>query len=195
MLLDNPAMNRADALSLLKEYVQSDSLIRHSLAVEACMRHYATLLNGNPEIWGLIGLLHDFDYERFPEPPAHTREGAKILREQNVSEEVIGAILSHADWNLADYPRDQLARKALFAVDELSGFVTAVAFVRPERMRGLKAKSVKKKMKAKGFAAAVSRDDILEGAELIGMDLDQHISQVIEALLASEETLGLTPPS
>ena len=145
MLLDNPAMNRADALSLLKEYVQSDSLIRHSLAVEACMRHYATLLNGNPEIWGLIGLLHDFDYERFPEPPAHTREGAKILREQNVSEEVIGAILSHADWNLADYPRDQLARKALFAVDELSGFVTAVAFVRPERMRGLKAKVSKRK--------------------------------------------------
>ena len=113
-------MERTQAMELLREYTQSESLIKHALAVEAAMRHYAGLLDGNEEEWGLTGLLHDFDYERWPEEPEHTREGAKILQERGVNEEVIGAILSHAEWNREEYPLDRPIRKALFAVDELA---------------------------------------------------------------------------
>ena len=175
-------MNRDEALVLLKEYTQSESLIGHALSVEAAMRHYAERLEGDTEQWGLTGLLHDFDYERWPQEPEHTQEGAKILRERGVDEEIIGAILSHAEWNQAEYPLDRPIRKALFAVDELCGFVTAVAYVRPEGLNGMKAKSVRKKLKARNFAAAVSREDIDQGAALLEMDLNDHIDEVIAAL-------------
>ena len=184
-------MERTQAMELLREYTQSESLIKHALAVEAAMRHYAGLLDGDVEEWGLTGLLHDFDYERWPEEPEHTREGAKILQERGVSEEVIGAILSHAEWNREEYPLDRPIRKALFAVDELCGFVTAVAYVRPGKLEGMKAKSVRKKMKAKGFAAAVKREDITQGAELLGMEVNEHITQVITAMQGAAGELGL----
>ena len=145
------------------------------------MRHYAERLGGDADQWGLAGLLHDFDYERWPEEPEHTREGAKVLRERGVDEEVVGAILSHAKWNQTEYPLDRPIRKTLFAVDELCGFVTAVAYVRPEGLNGMKAKSVRKKLKARNFAAAVSREDIDQGAALLEMDLNDHIDEVIAA--------------
>ncbi|MEC8929360.1 MAG: HDIG domain-containing metalloprotein [Verrucomicrobiota bacterium] len=184
-------MNRDDAMTLLREYTQSESLIKHALSVEAAMRHHASLLDGDVEQWGLTGLLHDFDYERWPEEPEHTREGAKILRESGVDEEVIGAILSHAEWNREEYPLDRPIRKALFAVDELCGFVTAVAYVRPGKLDDMKAKSVRKKMKSKNFAAAVKREDITQGAELLGMEVTEHIIQVITAMQGSAVELGL----
>ncbi len=175
-------MNRDEAFTLLKEYTQSESLIGHALSVEAAMRHYAERLEEDVDQWGLTGLLHDFDYERWPNVPEHTQEGAKILRERGLDEEIIGAILSHAKWNQTEYPLDRPIRKTLFAVDELCGFVTAVAYVRPEGLSGMKAKSVRKKLKAKNFAAAVSREDIAQGAELLKMDLNDHINGVIAAL-------------
>ena len=179
-------MNRDEAFLLLREYTQSESLIGHARSVEAAMRHYAGRMEGDVEQWGLAGLLHDFDYERWPEEPEHTREGAKILRERGVDEEVVGAILSHAKWNQAEYPLDRPIRKALFAVDELCGFITAVAYVRPTELEGMKAKSVRKKLKAKNFAAAVSREDIDQGPELLEMDLNEHITEVIAALQKME---------
>ena len=124
-------MNRAEALDLLHTYTESDSLRKHAYAVAASMRAYAARFGADPERWEVVGLLHDFDYERWPDPPAHTREGAKILRERGVDEEIVEAILSHADWN--GIPRDTRLKKTLFAVDELSGFITAVAYVRPSR--------------------------------------------------------------
>ena len=185
-------MTRDEAFALLTEYTKSDSLIKHALAVEAAMRSYAEKLGEDVEQWGLVGLLHDFDYERWPEEPEHTREGAKILREKGIDEESIGAILAHADWNLDDFPRDRPIRKALFAVDELCGFITAVAYVRPEKLAGMTPKSVRKKMKAKGFAAAVKREDITGGAELLGLEVNDHIANVIEAMQGVAEELGLT---
>ena len=175
-------MTRDEALNLLREYTQSESLIGHALSVEAAMRHYAGRLDGDADQWALAGLLHDFDYECWPDEPEHTREGAKILRERGVDEEVVGAILSHAKWNQTEHPLDRPIRKALFAVDELCGFVTAVAYVLPNGLEGMKAKSVRKKLKTKNFAAAVSREDIDEGATLLGMELNEHIMEVIAAL-------------
>src|SRR5262249_38165040 len=141
--------------------------------------------------WGLIGLLHDFDYERWPDPPDHTRRGAEVLRQRGVEPEVIDAILSHADWNLETHPRDRPVRKALFAVDELCGFLTAVASVSPEKLKGLEPKSVIKKMKQKSFAAAVSREDIHQGAELLGRSLEDHIALTIASLQEVSASLGL----
>jgi putative nucleotidyltransferase with HDIG domain len=183
-------MTREEALALVKEYTQSDSLIKHALAVEAAMRHYAGRFGENPEAWGLTGLIHDFDYERWPNPPAHTREGARILRERGVDEEVVGAILSHAQWNWDQYPLDRPLRKTLFAVDELCGFITAVAYVRPEKLKGMAASSVRKKMKQKSFAAAVSREDIERGAQLLELPLDEHIQNVITAMQGIAADLG-----
>ena len=183
-------MTRDDALALLKTYINSESLIKHALAVEAAMRHYAPKLGGDSETWGLVGLLHDFDYERWPKPPDHTREGARILRERGVDEEIIGAILSHAEWNWELYPLDRPLRKALFAVDELCGFVTAVAYVRPEKLTGMAPSSVRKKMKQKSFAAAVRREDIEKGAELVSVSLDEHIQNVIAAMQGVAAELG-----
>src|SRR6266478_9520555 len=183
-------MKRDEALALLKEYTQSESLIKHALAVEAAMRRYASHFNETPELWGVIGLIHDFDYERWPNPPDHTREGARILRERGVDEEIVGAILSHAEWNQTEYPRDRQVCKTLFAVDELCGFVTAVAYVRPEKLTGMTASSVKKKMKQKSFAAAVKREDIEKGAELLGLPLDEHVTHVIAAMQTVSGPLG-----
>jgi len=183
-------MTRDEAWNLLNEYTQSESLIKHALSVEAAMRHYAAHFAENVEIWGMTGLIHDFDYERWPNPPDHTREGARILRERGVDEEIVGAILSHAEWNQEEYPLDRPIRKALVAVDELCGFVTAVAYVRPEKLTGMTASSVKKKMKQKSFAAAVKRGDIEKGAQLLGLPLDDHINQVIEAMQGVAGPLG-----
>ncbi len=186
-------MNREEAWQLLTEYTKNESLIKHALAVEAAMRHYARHFNEDEELWGAVGLLHDFDYERWPEPTDHTTEGAKILRERGVDETIVGAMLSHAPWQREDYPLDTPLRKTLTAVDELCGFITACALVRPGRLDGLKPKSVRKKMKTPAFAAAVSRDDITHGAELLGLELNDHIAHVVEAMQSAAEPLGLTP--
>ena len=187
-------MNRDEAWALLTEYTKSESLLKHALSVEAAMRHYAGVLGGDVELWGLTGLLHDFDYERWPNPPDHTREGARLLRERGVDEEIVGAILSHGDWNQAEYPLDRPFRKALFAVDELCGFVTAVAYVRPEKLACMGASSVRKKMKQKSFAAAVKREDIENGAQLLTVPLDDHITHVITAMQGIAGQLGLGGP-
>ena len=184
-------MDRPRALDLLHEYTAGDSLRKHALAVEAAMRHYARLGEHDEELWGVVGLLHDFDYERWPDIPDHTRKGAEVLRERGVSEEIIGAVLSHTDWNQEEYPRDTALRRTLFAVDELCGFLTACALVRPTRLDGLKPKSVRKKMKTRSFAATVSRDDIAEGHALIGVDLNEHISHCVAALGSVAAQLGL----
>ncbi len=184
-------MRRDEAWNLLNEFTKSDSLIRHALAVEAAMGFYARRFGEDVETWRVAGLLHDFDYEKWPEPPAHTREGAKILRERGVDDEIVGAMLSHAEWNRADYPLDRPIRKALAAVDELCGFITACACVRPEKLAGMAPKSVRKKMKTAAFAAAVSREDISRGAELLGLDLDEHIANVIAAMQTVAVDLGL----
>jgi len=183
-------MNRDDAFALVCEYTQSDSLRRHMLAVEFAMRAYARKLGEDEEKWGIVGLLHDFDYERWPDPPDHPLKGADILRQRGYPEEVIYAIKSHADY-LEDCPRVSPLDKALYACDELAGLVTACAMVRPERLAGMKAKSVRKKMKQKSFAAAVNREDIIQGAEDLGVDLNEHIQFVIDAMAQRAEDLAL----
>ena len=185
-------MTRDEACALLSEYTKSESLIKHALAVEAAMRHYAAHFGEDVEKWALTGLLHDFDYERWPNPPDHTRQGAVILRARGLDEEVINAILSHADWNWDQCPLDRPLRKTLFAVDELCGFITAVAYVRPEKLNGMTSSSVKKKMKQKSFAAAVKREDIEKGAQLLGMTTDEHITHVITGMQGVAAQLGLT---
>lgn len=188
-------MNREKAWEILNEYTKAPALIRHGLAVEAAMRHYAKLRNEDEEQWGIAGLLHDFDYERWPNPPDHTREGAKVLREAGFDEEIIGAMMAHVPWNLEEYPRDRAIRKVLYAVDELSGFIQAAALVRPQRIEGLKAKSILKKMKQKAFAAAVSREDIHNGAALLDMPLPEHVDNCIAALTTIAAELDLLPPN
>src|SRR6266568_9170425 len=144
-------MNRSDAMALMKEYTQNPSLVKHMLAVEAAMRAYARKLGEDEERWGVVGLLHDFDYERWPDPPNHPLKGAEILREHGYPDDVIYAIKSHADY-LPDCPRVSRLDKTLYACDELAGFITACAMVRPERLAGMQASSVKKKLKTKAFA-------------------------------------------
>jgi putative nucleotidyltransferase with HDIG domain len=183
-------MNRDDAWNLLTEFTQSESLHKHALAVEAALRHYAPKFGGDSELWGITGLLHDFDYERWPQPPDHTREGAKILRARGVDEEIVSAMLSHAEWNHADYPLDRPLRQTLFAVDELCGFIMAVAYVRPEKLNGMTSSSVRKKMKQKSFAAAVNREDIEKGAALIGLSFEEHVTNVIQAMQSISPRLG-----
>lgn len=188
-------MNRSQAWTLLNEYTKNPALIRHALCVEAAMRHYARLQGADEAAWTLTGLLHDFDYERWPDPPQHTREGASILREAGWDEEIVGAILSHAPWNQDEYPHDRPIRKALFAVDELCGFIYAIALMRPERINGMTPKSVTKKMKQRSFAASVSRDDIHEGAKLLDLPLQDHIAHCIEAISSIADQVDLSPPS
>ncbi len=183
-------MNRDDAYALVCEYVQSESLRRHMLAVEVAMRAYARKFGEDETKWGIVGLLHDFDYERWPTAPDHPLQGAKILAERGYPEDVIYAIKSHADY-LTDCPRVSTLDKTLYACDELAGFITACAMVRPERLVGLQAKSVRKKLKTKGFAAAVNRDDIERGAADLGVDLDEHIQFVIDAMQPAAAELGL----
>ncbi len=188
-------MNREKAWDILNEYTKNPALVRHARCVEEAMRHYARLGGVDEETWGLAGLLHDFDYERWPEPPEHTREGAKILRDSGFDDEIIGAVLSHVPWNLDDYPRDRPIRKTLFAVDELCGLIYAAALVRPDRIVGLTSKSVIKKMKQKAFAAAVSREDIREGAELLEIPLADHVTNCITAIQSIANELDLVPPA
>src|SRR5262249_19191841 len=167
-------MNRADAWHLATEYVKSPSLLNHMRCVEIAMRAYARKLCQDEELWGIVGLLHDFDYERWPDPPDHPLKGSEILRAHGYPEEVIYAIKSHADY-LPDCPRVTPAHKALYACDELAGFVTAAALVRPAGITDMTASSVKKKMKSKGFAKNVSREDVARGAEDFGVELTGHI--------------------
>ena len=173
---------RESDLALVDEYVTNPSLKRHMLAVEAAVRAYARKFQQDEALWGTVGLLHDFDYERWPDPPAHPLEGSKILRERGYPEEVIYAILSHADYLADRYPRVSLLDKTLYACDELCGFITACAVLRPQKLEGLAASSVRKKMKQVSFAAAVSREDIVRGAAELGVDLDEHIDFCIKAM-------------
>jgi len=183
-------MNRDDAYALVCEYTESISLRRHMLAVEAAMRAYARKLGEDEEKWGVVGLIHDFDYERWPDPPDHPLKGSEILAQRGYPDDIIYAIKSHADY-LEDCPRVSPMDKALYACDELAGFITACAMVRPARLKEMKAKSVRKKMKQKTFAAAVNRDDIVRGAEDLGADLAEHIQFVIDAMAQVADQLGL----
>lgn len=185
-------MNREAAFALLCEYTQSESLRRHMLAVEAALRAYARRYGEDEDKWGIVGLLHDFDYERWPNLPDHPLQGAAILAERGYPDEVIYAIKSHAA-EVTNCPRVSLLDKTLYACDELAGFITACAMVRPEGIEGLQAKSVRKKMKQKAFAAAVNREDIVQGAAELGVDLDEHIQVVIDAMSPIREELGLGP--
>ena len=188
--MDDLAMNREDALQLMHEYTESQSLRSHMLAVEAAMRAYARKWDEDEEKWGIVGLLHDFDYERWPDPPEHPLQGSAILQERGYPDDVIYAIKSHADY-LADCPRRSRMDKTLYACDELAGFISAVAKVRPEGMSGMKASSVVKKLKQKSFAAAVNRDDIRRGVEDLELDLKEHIQFVIDAMGAEANEIGL----
>jgi putative nucleotidyltransferase with HDIG domain len=187
--------SRADALALMREYTASESLQRHMLAVEAAMRAYAERLGGDPERWGLAGLMHDFDYERYPNAAhsateEHPAEGVRVLRARGYPEDVLEAILGHA--NYSGVPRVTPMAKALFAVDELTGLITATALVKPSRsVRDVDAKGVRKRMKDKAFARGVNREDVVRGAEELGVDLDEHIAFVIGAMQARAEELGL----
>jgi putative nucleotidyltransferase with HDIG domain len=183
-------MDRAAAFALLTEHTQSQSLIKHMLAVEAAMRAYARKLGAEEETWGIVGLLHDFDYERWPDPPNHPLKGSEILRERGYPEEVIYAIKSHADY-LPDCPRVHLVDKALYACDELTGLITATALLRPTGITDLTAASVQKKMKSKGFARGVKREDVERGAADFGVDLTEHIQFVIDAMKPIAVELGL----
>ena len=174
-------MNRADAFALLNEYVKDPGLVRHMLSVEAAMRAYARKLGEDEEKWGVVGLLHDFDYERWPDPPDHPLKGSAILRERGYPVDVIYAILSHANY-LKEYPRVHPMDKALYACDELAGLITATARLRPNGIMDLTASSVKKKMKSKGFARGVNRDDVERGAAEFGVDLTEHIQVEIDAV-------------
>ena len=183
-------VNRDEAWKLLREWTESDSLLKHMLAVEASMRAYARRFGEDEEKWGVTGLLHDMDYERHPTPEEHPMVGVGELERRGYPEDVLEAIKGHADY--LGVPRETLMAKTLYAVDELSGFVTACALVRPERLEGLRAKSVRKKMKQKSFAASVNREDIVKGAEELGVDLDEHIDFVVAALRANADSLGLS---
>jgi putative nucleotidyltransferase with HDIG domain len=188
-------MNRELHLALLNEYVASLALKRHMYAVEAAVAAYAQKFGEDVSLWSTAALLHDFDYERWPNPPDHPLQGSQILRLRGYPEEVIYAILSHADYLSDQYPRRSLLDKTLYACDELCGFLTACAMVRPERLVGLTAKSVRKKLKQVSFAAAVNRDDIVRGAIDLGVDLDEHIEFCAAAMASIASDLGLEPPS
>lgn len=183
-------MDRESAWQLLCEYTQTDNLRKHGLAVEAVMRHFARKHGEDEEVWGITGLLHDFDYERWPTAEGHPYEGNKILAERGYPEEVRTAIMGHADYT--GVARETPMAKTLFAVDELTGFVTAVALVRPNKsIFEVEPKSVRKKMKDKAFARQVNREDIINGAAQLGVDLDDLIAEVIEALKPKAAELGL----
>ncbi len=178
-----------DALQLFHEWTETESLRRHAYAVEAAMEHYARQFDEDVELWRMTGLLHDMDYEKHPSQEEHPFVAVDLLRERGYPEVMLRAILGHATYS--GTPRDTQLAKTLFAVDELAGFITAVAYVRPTKLQGMKVKSVKKKLKDKAFAAAVSREDIRQGADELGIDLDIHIQRVIEGMQIRAERLGL----
>lgn len=193
MTVEYPDLNgktRDDAWATLTEWVESESLRRHCLAVETAMRAYARKYDEPEDAWGIVGLLHDFDYERHPTREEHTIVGSKALAESGYPEWVVGALLAHGFDER--YPRTTLLDRALFAVDELTGFISAVALVRPSKaVADVKYSSVKKKIKDKAFAAGVNRAELTEGAEELGVPFDEHVTFVIEAMAANAESLGL----
>ena len=187
--------SRPEALAIMHEFTQSDSLRKHMLAVEASMRAYAERFGEDPERWGLTGLIHDFDYERWPNhehspTTGHPAEGVRILRERGWPEDILEAILGHAQYS--GVPRATRMAKTLFAVDELTGLVTATALVRPSRsVLEVDARSVRKKMKDKAFARGVNREDVVNGAQELGVELDEHIQFVIDAMRREAAAIGL----
>ncbi len=181
---------RADAWALLTEFTAGESLRKHAIAVEAAVRGYARLFGEDEEAWGIVGLIHDFDYERWPDAADHPFRGSEILRERGWPEYMIRAVLSHADYS--GVARESKLEHTLFACDELAGFITAAALVRPTKsVLDLEARSVKKRMKDKAFARAVSRDDLRLGAAELGLPLDEHITNVIGFMRAEADALGL----
>ena len=183
-------MNRESAWCLLTEFTQSESLRKHALAVEVCMRAYARKLGGDEDLWGIVGLIHDFDYEKYPSLDDHPMRGSEILEQRGWPEEIRRAILSHADHT--GVSRQSRLEHALFACDELAGFITAVALVKPGKsLAEVDARSVRKKMKDKAFARSVSRDDITQAAQELGVELEQHIAFCIEAMKVIAGELGL----
>ncbi len=184
-------MSREEAWDLMCEWTENDSLRKHMLAVEAAMRAYAQRFGEDEEKWGVTGLLHDMDYEKHPTPDEHPMVGVAELERRGYPDDVLHAIKGHADY--LEVPRDTLMSKALYAVDELSGFIVACALVRPEGLENMKAKSVRKKMKQKSFAAAVNREDIVRGAEELGVDLNEHIEFVAGALRERSGELSFAP--
>ncbi len=179
-----------DALKLLFEYTESENLRKHAFAVESAMRAYARKFGEDEEKWAIVGLLHDFDYEKFPTPEQHPWVGSKILEERGYPDDIRKAILGHADYT--GVPRDTLMAKVLYACDELCGFITAVALVRPnKKLEEVTVESVKKKLKDKAFARSVNREDIYKGAEELGVPLDEHIQFVIDAMKSIADKLGL----
>src|SRR5947209_3210027 len=178
------------AWGLLTEFTQSESLRKHALAVEACMRAYAKKFGEDQDLWGIVGLIHDFDYEKYPTPEEHPYKGNEILKERGYSDEIRRAIMSHAEYS--GVSRDTRMEKALFACDELAGFITACALVKPGKsLAEVEAKSVRKKMKDKAFARSVNRNDITTGAADLGVDLEEHIAFCIDAMKAIADKLGL----
>ena len=190
-----PLPSREQALAIVHEFTQSDSLRKHMLSVETAMRAYARKFGEDEEAWGLAGLVHDFDYERYPNPAhsateEHPAWGVRHLRSLGWPEDILSAILGHAQYS--GVPRESRMAKTLFAVDELTGMITATALVKPTKsVNDVDAKSVRKKMKDKGFARGVSREDVIEGAQALGVDLDEHIQFVIEAMRSNAAALGL----
>ncbi|MCX7875841.1 MAG: HDIG domain-containing protein [Melioribacteraceae bacterium] len=188
--MENKSRDREYCLTILKEYTKSESLLKHAFAVEACVKAYAEKFNEDVNYWGNVALLHDFDYEMFPTADEHPFKGNEILKEKGFDEEFRMAIMSHADYT--NIPRTTKLMKTLYACDELAGFITAVAYVRPSKsIDEVEVKSVIKKMKDKAFARAVNREDIIIGANLIETPLDEHISFCIEAMKKNKEALGL----
>ncbi|MBI2618675.1 MAG: HD domain-containing protein [Ignavibacteriales bacterium] len=182
-------MNYQDALNLMHEYTKNEALRKHMYAVEAAMRAYAKKFGEDEEKWAVVGLLHDFDYEKYPNAPDHPAQGSKVLEEKGYPEDIRRAILGHADY--MNVPRDTRMAKVLFACDELCGFISAVAVIRPNKIRDLEASSVKKKLKDKGFARNVNREDIQRGVQELGVPLDEHIQFTIEAMKVTADRLGL----
>jgi putative nucleotidyltransferase with HDIG domain len=183
-------MERDEALAIVHEFIQNQNLRRHMLAVEAAMRDYAKFFGEDPDEWGLVGLLHDFDWEIHPSLESHPQDGIPILRERGVPEHILRCILSHADHT--GVPRQTLMERALYACDEITGLIVAVALVRPSRsLHDLKSRSVRKKWKESRFAANVDRDQITRGAEELGVDLWEHVDRVIQSMRTIAEELGL----
>jgi putative nucleotidyltransferase with HDIG domain len=188
--MDETMMQRDGAWCLLTEFTQSESLRKHALAVEACMRAYARKAGADEELWGMVGLLHDFDYEKYPSPEDHPYRGCQILKDRGYSEEVRRAIMSHAEYS--GVARVSPMEKTLFACDELAGFITACTLVKPSKsLAEVEAKSVRKKMKDKAFARSVHREDIIDGAADLGLDLEEHIAFCIDAMKGIAGELGL----
>jgi putative nucleotidyltransferase with HDIG domain len=183
---------RNDAYELMTNHVKNENLRKHMLSVEAAMRFYARKYGEDEELWAMTGLLHDCDYEEYPDLREHTRVLADWLHEGSYDERIIYAILAHNDLNVATHPRNNLLSHVLYACDEVTGMITATALVRPNKSSlGLEVSSVRKKMKTKGFAAGVNREDLVKGAAELGVDLDEHIAFVIQAMSSIADTLGL----